>query len=277
MTRKSVDLASLRDITNCRATKPEFCRYHGAVNRMNKAMALITNTESPSSEILDMYFEARTEVEKAEEEILADMWKEEASRILNAREKAGDFAQEPGITEPTPAMTTETVSKPAPTPKPRKERTVRPARKEQADAPAASPYNDEVFPPQVMLVNNKNQTVPFTRHDLDNKKPSGIMLATNNPMTEEQKTHLAGLMQYQHTISTRAKGKAVHVDKSDVIVQSHSSRSVYMATQFDTPEQLKKFHAGLRVLLQEGTQLRRDQTRKYEPFPDLDVVVYHTH
>jgi len=274
MSRKSVDFASLRDINNCRATKPEFCRYHGAVNRMNKAMTLISTQENPAPELWDMFFEARTEVEKAEEEILADMWKEEASRILASKETTGTFTEQ----EPSPDEDNSAPSVPvAKTPRPRKTRTTRPERKE-APTISGSGYDNEVFPPQVMLVNNKNQTVPFTRHDLDNKKPSGVMLAANAPLTQEQKTHLAGLMQYQHTISTRAKGKkTVAPAKSDVIVQSHSSRSVYMATQFDTPEQLKNFHEGLRQILNEGTQLRKDQTRKYEPFEGFNVVVYHTH
>lgn len=274
-----------RNASECRAKEPRTCYYHGAIITMNEATERFRATGDP--EALDVYYKSRQRVEAAEEELRKQQWLREADAVpsgitatstptapqTTGSTSAGSNRARPNTNNGRP---TTQRGKAAGTQKRTRGSAPRQSAKKPF-VPATKAYNESIFPQQVVLPNEKNQQVTFTRHDKAAKAPSGVMLAASRALSREEQQHLAGLLRYQHTAATREKGKAKITPDEDIIV-GHSSRSVYIKSQFDADgKQLPTFHDGLNKLMKEGSPRRQDGTQKYPPFTsDVEMAVYYT-
>jgi len=262
----------MRDASECQAKDPRTCPYHGAVITMNEALASMQkNGTNPKD--LDAYFDSRKNVELAEEEFRKHQWMDElrSNHAAAPQQRATRPQRKPSNRSEPKASQPRSGGKGGQS---RKQYQPRPNR--QPLVKASTPYSIQDFPQQVQLPDETGTQAFFTRHDKAAGVPHGVMLAASRPITEDEREHLLGLLRYQHTVSTREDNKAKTVEESD-LVEEHSSRSVYMKTQF-TPNgaELREFHAGLNKILQEGSVPRRDGTRKFEPFAnDVRVAVYY--
>jgi hypothetical protein len=276
----------MRDASECRAKDPRTCYYHGAVITMNEAVARMEKNGNPDPADLDLYFSSRKQVELAEEEYKKRQWLEElregptAEVITEPSSKAQVAKTEPAkkaSDKKYPAR--KNYSKPAgAAPKTRRvTQRNQPAAKKPL-VPATVNYDQNAFPIQAnTLEDNEGNVVILTRHDKAVGTPKGIMLATSRLLTDDEKKHLVGLMQYQHTVSTREDNKAKTVAEDDINYHSNTGRTVYMKTQFKADgSQVKNFHDGLNQLLKEGSAARKDGSQKYPPFAKgTQVVVYY--
>lgn len=262
----------MRDASECQAKDPRTCPYHGAVITMNEALARMQK-KGPNDADLDTYFDARKKVESAEEEFRKHQWMDElrSSPSVSAQ-RSSRPQRKPGNRPEQKAQQRGGNNRGGQN---RKQSQPRPNNRPVVQAKA--PYSIQDFPQQVQLPDENGNQVFFTRHDKAGFVPKGIMLAASRPISEDEREHLLGLLRYQHTVSTREDNKAKTVEESD-LVKEHSSRSVYMKTQFNSDKaQLREFHGGLNNILQEGSVPRRDGTRKFEPFADdVRVAVYYT-
>jgi len=266
----------MRDASECQAKDPRTCPYHGAVITMNESLARMQKN-GPNDADLDTYFDSRKKVEQAEEEFRKHQWMDELRASPSTPvQRASRPQRKPGNRPESkaPQRGGSTGGGQNRGAQNRKQSQPRPNR--QPMVQAKTPYSIQDFPQQVQLPDENGNQAFFTRHDKAGFVPTGVMLAASRPITDDEREHLLGLLRYQHTVSTREDNKAKTVEESD-LVNDHSSRSVYMRTQF-TPNgaELHEFHDGLNKILQEGSVPRRDGTRKFEPFADdVRVAMYY--
>lgn len=256
----------MRNANACRAKDPRSCYYHGAIIEMNEAMDRITAAgKSAQPSDWDGYFNARQKVETAEEDLKKQQWLEESQEILPQKYNSERFGRRnagaTGKGNNTVKKQGAVRSKGGSAHRTAQNRTSAPI------VAARVSYNDNVFPTQIKWKDEKGQPAFFTRHDKSSQLPKGLMLASDRELNSEEKTQLVNLVKYQHTISTR-EGKELKNISEDDISYDHTSRSVYVKTQFEDPEQLKGFHSALSGLISEGSAPRKDGTQKYEPFGD---------
>lgn len=256
----------MRNANACRAKDPRTCYYHGAIIEMEEAMARITSagTKATPSD-WDGYFNARKKVEGAEEELKKRQWMEEANEIVPpSREQAprkgnhsNSYRKSGGNGKPYQKGTGSYPNNVRRTPQPKSNPVV--------DAPVS--YNNNVFPTQVIIRDSTGTPHTYTRHDKTSQLPKGLMIAADRELNLEERQQLVNYMKYQHTISTR-NGKELKTISEEDIAFDHSSRSVYVKTQFENSEQVKGFHTALGSMIANGTTPRKDNTQKYEAFSD---------
>lgn len=272
----------MRNANECRAKDPRACYYHGAIIEMNEAMERITNAGAGARPAdWDGYFNARQKVETAEEDLKKQQWLGEAQELVPQKFNAERFSKRGAGTankggnsriakgHESSSRGSERVQKEG-----LRGRNYSAHRTSQNSTPRSKPvvaanvnYDDNVFPQQIKWKDEKGQPAFFTRHDKTSQLPKGLMLASNRELNMAEKEQLVNFVKYQHTISTRDGKELKHISEDDVSFD-HTSRSVYVRTQFADAEQVQGFHAALSNLISQGSSPRQNGTQKYERFSD---------
>lgn len=260
----------MRNANECRAKNPRTCYYHGAIIEMNEAMERITSA-GPNAKPADWdnYFNARTKVETAEEELQKQQWMEESQDF---RQPKGGGRNQYARRGPQNGNRSSATTAKSSYPVRRDPRTRQTNERKQPVVATQVRYDDQMFPPQIhgQFLDEKKQRVTFTRHDKTSQLPKGIMFAANRRLNEQERQQLANFVKYQHTITTRNGKQLKSIPDTDVVL-GHTERSVYVRTQFENEEQVRNFHAALADIVKNGTAPRRDGTQKFEAFGDSNA------
>lgn len=253
----------------CRAKDPRTCYYHGAIIEMNAAMDRITSAgKRANPKDWDVYFGARKQMENAEEERKKHQWLQEADEV-NPISAATAISKTPVYRRGSGGAASQARAAQG-----KRGADRRPAATKPIVAAQVS-YDDNAFPVQINYYDEKKKQAVFTRHDKTSAMPKGLMLAASRELSAEEREQALGILKYQHTISTRTSDGVKKVDDGDLVAQ-HTSRSVYMRTQFDEAVQVEGFHGHLNELLMRGTDVRKDGTQKLPALPkDVTFALYY--
>lgn len=253
----------------CRAKDPRSCYYHGAIIEMNEAMDRITSAgKRANPKDWDVYFGARKQMENAEEERKKHQWLQEADEVntppASSAGRSPVYRRGSGGAATSQAKATQG----------KRGADRRPAATKPIVEAKVS-YDNNAFPPQINYYDEKKKQAVFTRHDKTSAMPKGLMLAASRELSDDEREQALGILKYQHTISTRTSDGVKKVDEGDMVAQ-HTSRSVYMRTQFDESGQVEGFHSHLNELLMRGTDVRQDGTQKLPALPkDVTFALYY--